>query len=295
MTSADLPTLVVLAGGLGTRFGGNKQIAELPKLGKTIMELSIADAYSAGVRHVVLVINDLVRSTIESVILPRLPSELKVELVEQSIECVPERFKDIAEKRSKPWGTGHALLCARSNIAGNAIVITADDYYGPSAYRQLVSHFCNKDHNTSEMAIVAYPLTQTMSELGGVNRGICALSENYLTQVHEYLNIRRVDDGYRGCFNNRDVHVAANSLVSMTCWGVTQQLFDNLEMLFEHFLESHDSDVKKEYYLPDCIQHMINFDQAAVRVFEAHDRWFGVTYKEEIDSVAGKIYELRHG
>ncbi|KZN66156.1 hypothetical protein N473_11345 [Pseudoalteromonas luteoviolacea CPMOR-1] len=295
MTSADIPTLVVLAGGLGTRFGGGKQIAELPKLGKTIMELSIEDAYKAGIRHVVLVINEAVRPAIENVILPRLPKPLKVDLAVQSVSLVPSRFKGIANKRIKPWGTGHALLCARSFVAGNAVVITADDYYGARAYTQLFAHFCNIDQNTSEMAIVAYPLSQTMSELGGVNRGICALSDNYLTQVHEYLNIRQSDEGYIGIFDNQETPIKENSLASMTCWGVTQSLFDKLEAQFELFLESHDSDVKKEYYLPDCIQHMINLNQATVRVYVAKDRWFGVTYKEELDSVAGKIYELRHG
>ncbi|KKE81531.1 hypothetical protein N481_21675 [Pseudoalteromonas luteoviolacea S4047-1] len=259
------------------------------------MELSIEDAYKAGIRHVVLVINETVRPAIENVILPRLPKQLKVDLVEQSIEMVPPRFKGMAIERTKPWGTGHALLCARPFIAGNAIVITADDYYGASAYTQLFSHFCNIDQNTSEMAIVAYPLSQTMSELGGVNRGICALSENYLTQVHEYLNIRQADEGYIGVYDNLETPIKENSLVSMTCWGVTQSLFDKLESQFKLFLESHDSDVKKEYYLPDCIQHMINLNQTAVRVYTAKDRWFGVTYKEELDSVAGKIYELRHG
>ncbi|KZN51874.1 sugar phosphate nucleotidyltransferase [Pseudoalteromonas luteoviolacea] len=295
MTSAELPTLVVLAGGLGTRFGGGKQVAELPKIGRTIMELSIEDAYAAGVRHAVLVINETVRPVIERVIIPRLPKSMKVDLVEQSIDMVPSRFKNIADKRTKPWGTGHALLCAKPFIDGNAIVITADDYYGAGAFVQLCAHFCNTDQNTSEMAIVAYPLTQTMSELGGVNRGICALSENYLTQVHEYLNIRQVDEGYVGVFNNVERLIEEDSLVSMTCWGVTQSVFDKLEPQFDQFLESHDSDVKKEYYLPDCIQHMINLGRATVRVYTTKDEWFGVTYKEELDSVAGKIYELRHG
>ncbi|MDK1288926.1 sugar phosphate nucleotidyltransferase [Pseudoalteromonas umbrosa] len=295
MTSADLPTLVILAGGLGTRFGGGKQVAELPKIGKTIMELSIEDAFNAGVRHVVLVINDQVRAIIEEVILPRLPNGLRVDLVEQSVQMIPQRFKNLAEKRVKPWGTGHALLCAKPYVDNNAIVITADDYYGASTYTQLVSHFCNADQSTSEMAIVAYPLSQTMSDRGGVNRGICDVSESYLTQVHEYLNIRQLGDEYLGVFNNRDTLIPVGSLVSMTCWGITQTLFKKLEVQFEHFLESHDSDVKKEYYLPDCIQHMINSDQTAVRVYTAKDRWFGVTYKEELDSVAGKIYELRHG
>ncbi|MCF2856930.1 NTP transferase domain-containing protein [Pseudoalteromonas sp. SMS1] len=295
MTNAILPTLVILAGGLGTRFGGGKQIAELPKIGKTIMELSIIDAYRAGIKHVVLVVNDNVRPVIESRILPRLPSDLKVDLANQSVDDVPSRFASLAAQRQKPWGTGHALLCAKPFVSGNAVVITADDYYGPHAYVQLVEHFCNKDHDTSKMAIVAYPLKQTMSEVGGVNRGICEVFQNHLSSVKEFTDIKHAEHGFVGIHGTQSKRIDEGVLVSMTCWGITQALFTHLEKQFECFLECHDSDVKKEYYLPDCIQHMINLEQANVRVYPARDRWFGVTYKEEIDSVAGKIHELRHG
>ncbi|KZX01054.1 hypothetical protein JL49_07325 [Pseudoalteromonas luteoviolacea] len=295
MTDAVLPSLVVLAGGLGTRFGGGKQIAELPKIGKTIMELSIIDAYNAGVRHVVLVINTSVREVVESRVLPRLPPDLQIDLAEQSIEAIPNRFATFVANRKKPWGTGHALLCAKPFVSGNAIVITADDYYGPHAYLQLVEHFCSADHDTSNMAIVAYPLSQTMSEVGGVNRGVCRLDNNTLVSVQEYTDIKHAESGFTGINDKQLKSINESALASMTCWGITPPLFAHLEYQFEHFLESHDSDVKKEYYLPDCIQHMINLEQTIVRVYRSRDRWFGVTYKEEIDSVAGKIHELRHG
>ncbi|TQF66582.1 NTP transferase domain-containing protein [Pseudoalteromonas luteoviolacea] len=295
MTNAILPTLVVLAGGLGTRFGGGKQIAELPKIGKTIMELSIIDAHNAGIRHVVLVVNKNVRPIIESRILPRLPANLNVELVNQSVDEVPSRFASLAAQRQKPWGTGHALLCAKPYVPNNAVVITADDYYGPHAYVQLVEHFCKEDHDTSKMAIVAYPLRLTMSDVGGVNRGICTVSNHNLSSVQEYTDIKCAENGFIGVHGTQLKQIDESVLVSMTCWGITKPLFTHLEQQFERFLECHDSDVKKEYYLPDCIQHMINLEQAIVRVYPARDRWFGVTYKEEIDSVAGKIHELRHG
>ncbi|MBQ4814433.1 hypothetical protein A7985_24820 [Pseudoalteromonas luteoviolacea] len=295
MTYAALPSLVVLAGGLGTRFGGGKQIAELPKLGRTIMELSIIDAYNAGVRHIVLVINETVRDVVESRVLPRLPTGLRIDLVEQSVGLVPSRFASIVANREKPWGTGHALLCAKPFVSGNAIVITADDYYGPNAYVQLVEHFCSANHDTSKMAIVAYPLSQTMSEVGGVNRGVCKLHNNHLVSVQEYTDIKHAEFGFTGVHDKQLKSIHESALASMTCWGITQTLFTHLESQFERFLESHDSDVKKEYYLPDCIQHMINLEQTTVRVYSSRDRWFGVTYKEEIDSVAGKIHELRHG
>ncbi|TMP37507.1 NTP transferase domain-containing protein [Pseudoalteromonas rubra] len=288
------PSLVILAAGLGTRFGGNKQIAQLPDFNCTIMELSIQDAYAAGVRHVVLVINHLVRPLIEKQILPRLSDELQVELVEQAIMDVPSRFNTKAQLRQKPWGTGHALLCAKPYIPGAAIVITADDYYGPGAFRQLVCHFAEPEQ--SDMAIVGYPLAQTLSQQGGVNRGICQTQKDCLAEVVEYLDIQQIDGGLSG--NSPEgsrVILPGNALASMTCWGVTQTLLSQLEVEFHRFLENYDSDVKSEYYLPDCIQSCIQQGLLRVRVHRACDRWFGITYKEELKRVSGLLYELRHG
>ncbi|WP_054015957.1 NTP transferase domain-containing protein [Pseudoalteromonas sp. R3] len=294
MYTGKEPSLVILAAGLGTRFGGNKQIAQLPDFNCTIMELSIQDAHAAGVRHVVLVINRLIRPLIEQQILPRLSGDLQVELVEQAIMDVPLRFNDKALSRQKPWGTGHALLCAKPHIPGAAIVITADDYYGPGAFKQLVCHFAGPEQ--SDMAIVGYPLAQTLSQQGGVNRGICQTHKDWLSEVVEYLDIQQGYDGLSG--NSPEgsrVKLSASALASMTCWGVTQTLLSQLEAEFSRFLENYDSDVKSEYYLPDCIQSCIKQGLLRVRVHRACDRWFGITYKEELKSVSGLLYELRHG
>ncbi|MEC4090412.1 NTP transferase domain-containing protein [Pseudoalteromonas rubra] len=288
------PTLVVLAAGLGTRFGGNKQIAILPDFNCTIMELSIQDAYAAGVRHVVLVINHQVRPLIEQQILPRLPDGLQVDLIEQALDNVPPRFVGNALLREKPWGTGHALLCAKSAIPGDAIVITADDYYGPSAYKQLVGHFAEPAQE--DMAIVGYPLGHTLSQQGGVNRGICQTHKGRLLEVVEYLDIQHNNEVLSGVApDGKRAALPETALASMTCWGITQTLLTQLEIGFSLFLENYDSDVKSEYYLPDCIQSCIQQGLLQVRVHSASDRWFGITYKEELKSVSGLLYELRHG
>ncbi|MCG7534463.1 NTP transferase domain-containing protein [Pseudoalteromonas sp. OOF1S-7] len=288
------PTLVILAAGLGTRFGGNKQIAQLPDFNCTIMELSIQDAYAAGVRHLVLVINRQVRPLIEQQTLPRLPTALQVDLVEQAVDNLPSRFASKALSREKPWGTGHALLCAKPYIPGAAIVITADDYYGPGAYVQLVRHFADAGQN--DMAIVGYPLAQTLSQQGGVNRGICQTQDDYLLEVVEYLDIQQDSTALSGVApDGKRVNLSGTALASMTCWGVTQTLLKQLEIEFSQFLESYDSDVKSEYYLPDCIQSCIQQALFQIRVYSACDRWFGITYKEELKSVSGLLYELRHG
>ncbi|TMN93913.1 hypothetical protein CWB72_00075 [Pseudoalteromonas phenolica] len=287
-------TLVVLAGGLGSRFGGNKQITPLPKLERTIMELSIEDAFNAGIKQAVLIINKAVRAELEQVILPRLPNAMKVILVEQSIDMLPSEFKHLAEHRTKPWGTGHALLCAKPYVAGPAVIITADDYYGPNAYKQMVEHF-SQSQDASSMAMVAFPIEKTLSEQGGVNRGICEVEQQSLKRVTETLNIHQTEYGLVGEIEGKLQSLDSHSLASMTFWGITPILMAKLENDFKKFLEAYDSDVKKEYYLPNCIQTCIENDLVSVSVYSAVDFWFGVTFKKELESVAGKIYEHRQG
>lgn len=287
-------TLVVLAGGLGSRFGGNKQITPLPKLERTIMELSLEDAFYAGIKQAVLIINKAVRAELEQTILPRLPKMMHITLVEQSIDMLPSEFKHLAEHRTKPWGTGHALLCAKPYLNGPAVVITADDYYGPNAYKQMVQHF-NQSQDDSCMAMVAFPIEKTLSEQGGVNRGICEVEQQTLKQVTETLNIHQTDHGLVGEVESELRQLDNQSLASMTFWGITSFLMAKLENDFKKFLEAYDSDVKKEYYLPNCIQACIESNLISVSVYSATDFWFGVTFKEELESVAGKIYEHRQG
>lgn len=285
-------SLVVLAGGLGTRFGGNKQIAEIAGLGCTIMELSIADAVAAGVTQVVLVINQAVRSEIEQVILPRLPMGIDVVLVEQRIDLVPEQFQLLAQQRSKPWGTGHALLCAKDHVHNPAIVITADDYYGASSFLLLAEHF----KNLTSWAMVGYPIIDTLSDQGGVNRGVCQVKNNQLIDVVEYLNIQHENGQIMGD-NPQGLReqIAVDALASMSFWAITPTFFDRLEAGFDEFLQKYDNGVRMEYYLPDQVQQAITSNQQIVTIYTAKESWYGVTYKSELQDVTGKLYELRHG
>ncbi|MCQ8879532.1 NTP transferase domain-containing protein [Pseudoalteromonas shioyasakiensis] len=285
-------SLVVLAGGLGSRFGGNKQIVEIAGLGCTIMELSIHDAYAAGVTQVVLVINQAVRAEIENTILPRLPQQLEVVLVEQHIDLVPKQFAGLAKLRTKPWGTGHALLCAKQYIHNPAIVITADDYYGATSFKLLSEHFKQQQ----SWAMVGYPIVNTLSAEGGVNRGVCQVQNGSLQGVVEYLNIKYEQgilkgENPEGC----PEEIMEDALGSMSFWGITPALFASLEHGFHEFLQKHDNDVIKEYYLPDQIQKLILTRSKKISVYIAQEPWYGVTYKSELQEVAGKLYELRHG
>ncbi|GEK09786.1 nucleotidyltransferase family protein [Pseudoalteromonas peptidolytica] len=285
------PALIILAGGLGSRFGGNKQVAELPNLNQSIMEFSITDAHRAGVRDVIMIVNDKVRDYIEDVIIPRLPESLTVTLVEQKLTDIPEGYQNCLIGRDKPWGTGHALLCAKPYVNKPAIVITADDYYGADAFLQLVEHFQYHDN----MAMVAYPIINTLSEQGGVNRGICVIEEGKLHSVEEALNIRLENGQLYGEISGKPCYLDTRALSSMTFWGITPELFTALESGFIGFLKNYDNGVKSEYYLPDCIQHCINTATQAVSVYQAKSNWYGITYKSELNIVARKIYEARQG
>ncbi len=284
-------SLVILAGGLGSRFGGAKQIARLPGIESTIMELSIADAYDAGVRHLIIIINAAVRDAIKREILPNLPADLDVDLVEQRISDVPDEFTSLAQQRTKPWGTGHALLCAKSAIRDKAIVITADDYYGDIAFEQIITHF----RRCENWGCVAYPLLNTLSEQGGVNRGICTLNEaQQLISVDEVLNIHFEDKTLVGTnAQQTKIELDNNALASMTFWGIDLRLFTLLEQNFHEFLSIHDNGVKKEYYLPDQIQYSIDTLGVAVDVYPAQQPWLGMTYKDELPVLAQKISALK--
>jgi len=291
-------TLVILAAGLGTRFGGAKQLAQIEGLNRTIMELSISDAVLAGVTHLVLVINQNIKSEIEQDILPRLPQSLNVKLAIQDINNIPNKFKHLVSDRIKPWGTGHALLAAKPFVSGKAIVITADDYYGKSAYQLLANELLNK-HNvkTSQWSLVGYPILDTLSEHGGVNRGICQVDDNnHLQQVNEFLEITYQDKYLSGLNSIKEREaIPTDSFASMTIWGFDDALFDYLERGFEAFLSKYDSAVQKEYYLPDQIQKAIDTENKKVTVLRANESWLGMTYRSELIDITKKLNQIFKG
>ena len=282
-------TLVILAAGLGTRFGGSKQLAEIEGLTRTIMELSIADA-APYIHKVVLVINQQIKPLIQSTVVPRLPEHLQVELAIQAISDVPEHFSELSLTRQKPWGTGHALLAARPFVSGKMIIITADDYYGPNAFKQLAQH----TQGSEDWAMLAYPITHTLSSQGGVNRGVCQLdTEGFLSQVDEYLEITQQETTLSG-INPQGIRAELNaaSLVSMTCWALNDDIFELLDENFNTFLSFTDSAIKKEYYLPDQIQYALSRRLKKVKVLTAHDKWLGVTYRDELAAVSTQLENL---
>lgn len=285
LISPKAVSLVILAGGLGRRFGGNKQLAVVPGIGKTLLELSILDAFNAGIRHVVLVVNAAIKQTVEAEILPRLHPDITVDIAVQSISDVPPHYKGAFSTREKPWGTGHALLAAKQYVKAHFVVITADDYYGKSAFTTLLADW----RDDGSWRLLGYPLASTLTEQGGVNRGICQLNGKYLNKITEVLNIDANLQGETVC--GEQVTLSPNTYASMTIWALSFEIFNQLEDGFIAFLKQYDSAISGEFFLPDQIQYLIAQHAQVVELLPAKDCWLGVTYSDDLIRVAQQLSE----
>ena len=290
MTQQSL-TFVVLAGGMSSRFGGDKQIVEIDRIGRTIMELSILEARRAGATKLVLIVNDRVRPVIEDVIVPRLPAGLEVVLADQSMDQVPDDFQHRVSERKKIWGTGHALLAAADHVTGRMIVANADDFYGKSAYGQLAELL----RDSNDWAMIGYPIAGTLSDEGGVNRGICDVEGEWLVNVSEIYGIARDETGIHGNDgdgNRRDI--ADDALASMAFWGFNDSIFDRLRAGFAAFLETA-TEGTEEYVLTDEIEAALGEGFSKVRIGSAKDEWLGVTFKDDLAAVTEKLQAVYAG
>lgn len=274
--SIDGVSLVVLAAGLGSRFGGWKQLANVGATGRPLMCRSAEDAWNAGVRSVVLVVNKAIERAIEEQILPLLPVEMEVSLVRQDPDDLPAACSVPA--RDKPWGTGHALWCARNAVSGDCIVINADDYYGPNSMRLLLRHFARRRN----WAMVSFRLSDTLSESGAVNRGLCEVRGGILCSVRECLGIIRDDRGLHGEMDGRTVSLSSDVPVSMNIWGFTADVFDCLERGLIRFFNAGEPEESAEFYLPSLVMESIAAGEGSVSVYPGSDRWRGVTYPEDL-------------
>lgn len=288
-------TLVIMAAGIGSRFGGGiKQLAPVGPNGEIIMDYSIYDAIEAGFRKVVFVIRKDLEKNFKEVIGNRIEKVVEVEYAYQELSDIPEEFKDKLEGRTKPWGTGQAILCCKDVVNEPFLVINADDYYGKTAYKTAYDYL-TKEHEESgklDISMVGFVLKNTLSENGTVTRGICKVDDDHmLTDIEETYGIARkgeiatADDGKK--------EISLDSPVSMNMWGLPCEFLKVLEEGFAEFLSAlKPGDIKAEYLLPRIIGNMLQDGKAQVKVLESHDKWFGVTYKEDKDSVIRSIQEL---
>ena len=289
-------TLIIMAAGIGSRFGtGIKQLAKMSPNGEIIMDYSIYDAKEAGFGKVVFIIRKDIEAEFRSVIGDRIGDQIEVEYVYQDLADLPEGF-EVPEGRTKPWGTGQAVLCCKDVVKEPFVIINADDYYGKEAFKllheYLVEHAGQSDK--MQMGMAGFILKNTVSENGTVTRGVCVVDENgMLEQIHETTGIRVQEDGVH-C-DNEDVQkwITPDSNVSMNMWGFTPDFLAELESGFRTFLsEQKEGDIKSEYLLPTIVDQLIKSGRANVSVLETTDKWFGVTYTEDKPVVVESIKKL---
>lgn len=286
------PTLLILAAGMGSRFGGLKQVEPVGPNGETILEYSVFDAIRAGFGKVVFVIRESFAADFKARFEPKLAGKIEIEYVFQETDKLPEGFT-LPEGREKPWGTGHAVLMAKDVIKEPFAAINADDFYGAEAY-QVIAEYLQKLTDPKRYAMVGYQLNNTLSDFGSVSRGICVTDADLqLTKITETHKIRQEKD----CIlckseTGETVELTGNEIVSMNFWGFHPMIFQNIENQFIEFLNHSIQLPKSEFYIPFVVFEMILKGQASVDVLTANSPWFGVTYKEDKPFVIEQIQKL---
>lgn len=288
------PTLVILAAGMGSRFGGLKQITAVDEHGHAIIDFSLYDAYRAGFRKVVFIIKHEIEEDFKNAIGRRMEKYFDVKYAYQQLDRLPQGYS-VPASRTKPWGTGHAVLCCKDLVDGPFAVINADDYYGRSAYQSLYD-FLSADRPEDEHAMVAYLLKNTVTENGSVARGICQVENGCLTDVVERTKIFK--DGKDAKFTEDGetfYPLSGDVSVSMNCWAFSHSMFDELEKRFPAWLDENlpKNPDKCEYFLPFVVNSMIKAGEGKIKVLNCHETWYGITYKEDMDSVVNAIKKMR--
>ena len=286
------PTLLVLAAGMGSRYGGIKQLAHLGPSGETIMDYSVYDALQAGFRKVVFIVRKSIEKDFCDIVLQKYQKIIPCEYVFQELDSLPVGFQP-PEQRQKPWGTGHAILMAADVIREPFAVINADDFYGRDAFVQMGRFLQNTDSNSAHWAMVGYRLANTLSEFGVVSRGVCCVDENnILRNVTERTKIKRTEKGIVYQDDNTEIVLDENLPVSMNFWGFTPTLFTCLKTGFEDFLTKNKENLTSEYYIPSEVSRQIDEKNADVKVIPTSSSWFGITYAEETAAAVAQIEAL---
>ncbi len=288
------PTLVILAAGMGSRFGGLKQITPVDDRGHAIIDYSLFDAYRAGFRKVAFIIKHAIEDDFKSAVGRRMEKYFDVSYVFQELDRLPEGFA-VPEGRVKPWGTGHAVSCCRGVVDGPFAVINADDYYGPSAYEALYG-FLSQDRPAGDYAMVAYELRNTVTEFGSVARGICRVEDGVLKEVTERTRIEK--RGEHAAYTEDGstwIELKGDTPVSMNCWAFGRDMLEQLARRFPAWLEEHlaSDPLRCEYFLPNVAGAVIQEGEGRVSVLPCHEVWHGITYPQDMDSVVSHLRALR--
>lgn len=292
------PVLVVMAAGMGSRYGGLKQIDPVDKQGHIIMDFSIYDAVKAGFEKVVFIIKKENEADFKAAIGDRMGEVIEVEYVFQDLHNLPEGY-EVPEDRVKPWGTGHAILSCLGTVDAPFAVINADDYYGSHAFQMIYDYLTShEDDEKYRYTMVGYVLENTLTENGHVARGVCVTDENgYLQEINERTHIEKRGDetAYTEDDGATWTVIPEGSIVSMNMWGFSQSILKELKDRFAKFLDENleGNPVKCEYFLPFVVDELLGEDKATVQVLKSLDKWYGVTYKEDKPVVVAAIQALK--
>ncbi len=267
--------LVVLAAGMGSRFGGLKQMEPFGLNGEAILDFSVNDAIEAGYSEVIFIIKKEIEKDFKETVGKRTEAKIPVKYAYQELDKLPEGYC-VPEGRVKPWGTGHAILCAKDLIDSPFVIINADDYYGKEGLKKLKEHLDKEEG----FALAGYKLYNTLSETGAVSRGVCKTKDGYLLEIDE-TSVDK-NSGY-----------SEDTLVSMNMWGLTPELFDYITPYFDEFLKEQIAVPKSEFYIPLAISRAVKEGLTTVKVYETDDKWYGVTYKEDAEGVRCALQELQ--
>ncbi|HAF30388.1 MAG TPA: nucleotidyltransferase [Bacteroidales bacterium] len=286
-------TLLVLAAGMGSRYGGLKQLDQVGPGGETIIDYSVYDAIEAGFNKIVFIIRKDIEKEMKELLFDKYSKKIKIEYVFQELDKIPEGIK-LPEDRVKPWGTGHAVLMAKDIIHEPFVVINADDFYGKSAFKVVADYMKSQQNNLKgKYCMAGYRLKNTLSEHGKVSRGVCTVDDkNNMIDIIERTKIGWQYDIIVAEDQEKEIVFTGNEFVSMNFWGFTPDVFPELEKEFKKFILENYENIKSEYYIPTIVSHQVKKGNATVKVLEATDQWFGVTYQEDKPIVIQKIKEL---
>lgn len=282
------PALVIMAAGMGSRYGGLKQIDPVGPSGEIVLDYSVYDAIRSGFGKVVFIIRPDIEDSFKEVIGSKLEGRIDVEYVFQTLEKIPEKFP-IPGNRTRPWGTGQAVLMAREVVKEPFAVINADDFYGRETFGVIGHRLSATDVNSMDFSMVGFYIKNTLSANGSVARGYCDVQDGRLAAVTEYFEIERKKDGV---IHHRNGVMNDDDIVSMNTWGFTPRLFDYLECGFSRFLDREGGELKSEYLLPELVDGLIKNGEASVEVLTSNEKWMGVTYTEDKPEVMAGIRTL---
>ena len=278
-------TLLIMAAGMGSRYGGLKQLDAIGPSGETIIDYSVYDAIKAGFNKVVFIIRKDFEQEFKTKITDKYEGQIQVEFAFQDLNDLPDEFT-CPEGREKPWGTGHAILSARNVINEPFIAINGDDFYGRESFKVVADYY---REGANSFSMVAFKLDKTLSSFGGVTRGLCTVNDEKLNTVIETADLEKTDYGVS---SNRDIELDGSEPVSMNIWGFTPILFKYLNEKFVEFLSENGTEMKSEYLIPSVVNELIQSGQETVHVLRSGATWFGVTYKDDKPFVEGEIEKL---